>query len=267
MSTVRVSITTQQQVQPPPVVNVPLLDLEKYTEWQKTILATRSDIFRVRKWGDPVMVKEGGLSTALIGGSNFQAVGLYNKATGFGGVSNWLKIESGDVRRLAAMQLEDNYQDKQSGWNQTFNMEAWRAQKMNWLAKPKGTIYFWYHSFSSGNWYTLPHIEWGTIALGWNLVRVVGVETLKVKTPDGVIRTREMARLAGFQRSDWGRPLVDLLAEGVVHRCFSAYLGDDIGDSPKGICYSPFFSPQGWDMGGAAQPAAFYLPVTWLIKE
>jgi hypothetical protein len=73
-----------------------------------------------------------------------------------------------------------------------------------------------------------------------------------------------MARLVGFRKTDWTRPLEELLAEGLVHRCYCAYKDNRFGDSPKGIIYSPLFSPLDWDFTGAKQPSAFYLPVEFL---
>ena len=52
------------------------------------------------------MVREAGLDVNIMGTSNFQAIGLYNKLTGFGGVTNFLHIYRGDIDRLAALQVE-----------------------------------------------------------------------------------------------------------------------------------------------------------------
>jgi len=214
-----------------------------------------SNIYRLRKWGDPIMVREAGLDVNIMGTSNFQAIGLYNKLTGFGGVTNFLHIYRGDIDRLAALQVEDDYVDK---------IADWRDQKMRWLIKPKGTIYF--GTDDGERWQDADFIEWGTIGLGNNYVAVEGFETFMVKVPDeDKPRMRYMARLAGFRKTDWGRPLAELLAAGLVHRCYCAYKPyNDIGDSPKGIVYSPFWSPLDWDFAGNAQPQALYVPFEWL---
>jgi hypothetical protein len=237
--------------------NVPLLPLAGYVAWQDQVLARRPEMYRIRRWGDPVLQK----SVADIGISNFQAIGLYNLANNtLGGVSNFCRIPHIDVNYLYALQVDDLYDDRQPDW---------RKQKMNWLCKQGGTIYFW-HS-TTGDWSSLSYIEWGTIGLGGNLVQVESVEVLTVKLPDGVRRTLPMARLRAFRMMDQGRPLADLLAEGVVHRCFCAYLNpapDTFGDSPKGIVYSPFWSPRDWTFIGPNQPQpdAWYLPMEWLVK-
>jgi hypothetical protein len=228
-----------------------------------------SSRYRLMKWGDPIVKAEAGLSVEIAGTTNFQAMGLYNKLTGFGGVSNYLEIPHSHVMKLAALQIEDDYKDKQLGWNQQYNMAAWRVQKMNWLAKERGTIYFWHHDFSSGHWSNLSHLEWGTIGIGHNYVTVEDTEFLTVRTPDGITRKREMARLQGFTPADWDRPLPELLSLGLVHRAYCAYSGDDIGDSPKGIVYTPFWSPRHFTFIGSnrPQPDAFYLPLDWMYKD
>jgi hypothetical protein len=80
-----------------------------------------------------------------------------------------------------------------------------------------------------------------------------------------------MARLRGFKKDDWGRPLDELLAEGLVHRCFCVYTGNDIGDGPQGIVYSPFWSPEDWvfrpQKQGVPAPKALWIPMAYLEEE
>jgi hypothetical protein len=238
---------------------VPLLPLAQFIEWQNGILASRPNIYRLQKWGQEPLSTEGSRDVNNIGTSNFQAIGLYNKVSNTpGGTSNWLKIPHTDIMRVAAMQVEDNYVDK---------VADWRDQKMRWLIKPSGTVYF---GGTSGDWHEKEWVSWGTIGLGYNLVKVEGVEMLRVKTPDGQIRIREMARLAGFKKSDFGRPLTDLLADGLVHRGTCVYLSGRIGDTPKGIIYTPFWKPGtgGWEYYGAqgTDPEVLYVPFSWVTK-
>jgi hypothetical protein len=157
------------------------------------------------------------------------------------------------VLKLKAMQIEDEYEVKK---------EDWRSQKMEWLCDYRGTIYF--YDGPSDDWKSAPCIRWGTAAIGGNVVHVLDIEIIEAKMRDGVTRKVEMARLKGFRASDWDRPLDPLLAEGLVHRCFCAYKNNAFGDSPKGIVYSPFFSPQDWDFTGKAKADALYIPTEWL---
>lgn len=221
-----------------------------------TPIVSPHKLYRLLKWGDPIMLKEG-LSISIVGTTNFQAIGMYNKVQGWGGVTNYLDIPRVDIDRLIAMQVEDEYEDKQPDW---------RSQKMNWLCKGRGTIYF--HDESGQGWDIARFIRWGTIGIGNNVVAVEGVEEMVINTRgDTEKRPRKMARLAGFRRSDWSRPLNELLENGLVHRCYCAYAGDKLGDSPKGIIYSPFWSPLDWQFIGPskAQPLAFYLCLDWMV--
>jgi hypothetical protein len=195
-----------------------------------------------------------GFDVNKINSSNFQAVGLYNNGSReFGAITNFIRISHAEVMKLRAMQIEDDYEAK---------IENWRAQKMNWLCKYRGTIYFF--DDEGDQWPTAPCIRWGTLALGGNLVQVLGTEMIQAKMRDGLIHKAAMARLQGFRPSDWGRPLDELLAEGLVHRCFCAYKGNHFGDSPKGIVYSPFFSVRNRDFAGLAVATDLYIPMEWL---
>ena len=214
--------------------------------------ALASKLYRVRRWGDPEMIKYG-FDVNQIGTSNFQAVGLYNKETGFGAVTNFLYILRDDIDHLRDMQFDQVLDGK----------NASKDGKMNWLCGYRGKLYM-YDNRDDG-WQTAPRIRWGTLALGGNLVQVDGLEEMKVQLRGGhPVALHTMARLVGLRKKDWGRPLTDLLAEGLVHRCYCAYRNNQFGDSPKGIIYSPFFSPLDWDFTGTKQPDAFYIPMEFL---
>lgn len=245
--------------------------LDVYFDNRVVTLRPTYQLYRLRRWGDPVLVTEAGASVELVNTSNFQAIGLYNRYTEWGGVSNFLNISRADIDQLISMQVEDEYEDK---------VEDWRSQKMNWLCKERGTIYF--TGDGVPDWRTASSIRWGTIGLGNNIVAVEGLEDMLVRTRgETKKRWRQMAKLAGFRKSDWNQlfdekgekapnfdnALASLVSLGLVHRCYCAYAGNRLGDSPKGIVYSPFWSPLDWEFIGPAQPqpSAFYVPVTWLM--
>lgn len=200
------------------------------------------NIRQVRKWGDPVMVADG-FDVNQIGSTNFQAVKVWNDGDRtFGGVSQFLRIPRSDVYRLLAMQILDEYT---------------ADKKLEWLCSFRGSIYMYENE--NDDWRTANNIRWGTISLGGNLVQVEGYERITVQG-----EVFEMAKLKGFRATDWNRPLPELIAEGLVHRCYCAYRNNQFGDSPKGIVYSPFFSPLDYDFAGTAQPTALYIPTKWL---
>jgi len=214
--------------------------------------ALESKLFRVRRWGDPVMAPLG-FDVNVVNTTNFQAVGLYNKETGFGAVTNFIHILRADIDNLRDMQFTQVVDGRK------FNQK----QKTDWLCSFRGKIYMYDEQLD--DWEKAKRIRWGTLALGGNLVQVGGFENFKVKLP-GEDQTREhkMARLVGFRKTDWSRPLDELLAEGLVHRCYCAYKNNQFGDSPKGIVYSPFYSLLDWDFAGAKQPRALYIPFEYL---
>jgi hypothetical protein len=243
--------------------------LSEFREWMRGLtleFELRPKMYRVKRWGYLGMTELGFDIDSLRAkgaSSNFQAVGLYNEATDFGAVSNFLIIPPEDVLRLEELQIEDEYVEKRD--------EKWLHQKMNWLCQPRGSIYMFGDGGFKGEraWRRPDGIRWGTLALGGNLVQVVETQEFEVKLPseDGVQLTK-MARLAGFKQSDWSRPLDELLRLGLVHRCYCVYGGNGFGDSPKGIVYSPFWSPEDWEFRPKPQqgpaPTALWIPFDYL---
>ena len=242
------------------------VSLSVFREWMHGLaFEPRAKVYRVKRWGYDGMDKLGFDISVLIdkgGSSNFQAVGLYNEATGFGAISNYLIIPPEDVLKLEALQIEDDYEDKR---------DDWLRQKMIWQCQYRGSIYMYADDDFKGAWeWRRPDgIRWGTLALGGNLVQVVETREMEIKLPakENVAPTK-MARLAGFRKSDWSRPLDELLALGLVHRCYCVYGGNGFGDTPKGIVYSPFWSPEDWEFRpktrNVPSPTALWIPFDYL---
>jgi hypothetical protein len=215
--------------------------------------ALESKMYRIRRWGDPEMLQYG-FDVNQVNTTNFQAVGLFNKETGFGAVTNYLYMLRDDIDNLQKMQFDQAVEGK----------NASKKGKMDWLCEHRGKIYM--YDKETDDWQTAPKIRWGTVAIGGNLVQVDGFEEMELQLRGGghPVAMHKMARLVGFRKTDWARPLNELLAEGLVHRCYCAYKDNRFGDSPKGTVYSPLFSPLDWDFNGAKQPSAFYLPMEYL---
>jgi hypothetical protein len=237
-----------EDARPQPVMA--LKPLKEYEKWIDGLAADpESNMYRVKKWGD---LRKGELDVNVVGTSNFQAVSVYNDKTGFGAVSNYIYIPRDEIDRLREMQVDDTYGKKH---------QDWRSQKMNWLCRYRGSIYM--YDKVRDSWMRAPRIRWGTLVLGGNLVQVRDIRRIKMK---GKRNPREMALLAGFRKTDWDRPLDELLAKGLVHRCFCAYKNNQFGDSPQGIVYSPFYSLLDWDFGGKDKPRELYRPMEDLYK-
>jgi len=245
------------------------------TDSESRVLATLpANVRRVRHVGTPIMKSFGYDVTKTKAGSNFQAIDTYNESTGFGGIANFLRIPRDDVMRLRALQPEDDFEEKVINRK---NPEAWLDQKMKWLTGVKGSIYF-----RADDWETREHIRWGTIIVGRH-VFVEGFEDMKIRVPSQgqkPIKVR-MARLRGFRSTDWDllvdenlqkRPdfdqgLQELVDLGLIHQVWCTYKNNVVSErTPKGIIYSPFWSPQDWTLRGPATPQVknFYIPEDWL---
>ena len=234
----------------------------EFEEWARGIASTpRPNVYRVRKWGDPVMKEFAFDINIKKFSSNFQAVGLYNTATGFGAISNYLLIPPNDVSWLENLQIEDEYEAK---------VPDWLHQKMSWLCQERGSIYM-FASKEKGRspWRRPDGIRWGTLALGGNLVQVAEWKEFDfdVTTPSGK-KVRNMARLVGFTSKDMVKPMDQLLAEGLVHRCYAVNPGNVFRDSPQGIVYSPFWSPREWEFTPKPKkgtvPTDLWIPACYL---
>jgi hypothetical protein len=205
------------------------------------------DLYKVKTWGEPIMVQQG-FDWHQIKSTNFQAVKLFIEDGSCGGVTSFLRIPREDINKLQNLQVADNYKTK---------------QKMEWLCSYRGSIYMYENEHDS--WETSPIIRWGTIALGGNLVMVEDIVKMVAGTPDGIRREMQMARLVSFRKTDWGKTWET--HPHLVHRAYCAYKNNQFGDSPKGIVYTPLFSPLDWDFVGIQHPKAWYLPLEWLEKQ
>src|SRR5215216_6495749 len=79
-----------------------------------------SRIFRVRKYGDPVMVAQAGADINIkTVDSNFGVIPLYcPEDETWSAVAKYVKLNKADVKQLLKMQVQDQFKPK---------------QKMNWL--------------------------------------------------------------------------------------------------------------------------------------
>lgn len=188
--------------------------------------------------------------------SNFQVLPLWNDASNaFGAVDQYLVIPQADIQKLKKMQT---YPD---GWTPD--------QKMQWLGGDyRGRIYM--HD-RNVNWDTSESLRWGTLVLGGNLVEIDKIEIKNVHLPAlpmGEKESVEMGRLVCFTPDDWNTDHWSNPAK--IHRAYCAYRPDDIkGDSPKGVVFTPLWSPKHWKYVGPnkPQPTSFWIPMRWLIKE
>lgn len=212
-----------------------------------------ASVRKLRKWGDPVMTAWG-YDVNQVGTTNWQNIALWNPHTGYGAITNYLWIERVWIDYLRSLQFGGD-----NGVGEYHNQDS----KMGWLCRDEGAIYL-----DAGTWKTADRIKWGTTAIGGNFVTVeeYAVQRAEDKSIGRVVNL-PMARVKCFRKSDFARPLDDLIVEGVVHRCYCVYKNNGFGDSPKGIIYSPMWSPLDWDFGGSKQPDAFWIPEVLLESK
>jgi hypothetical protein len=221
---------------------------------QMVAIPAGTELWRTRSWGDEILVKQAGLSAQFEykpgkkRGSNFNPLPLWTGSGVWSAIDNYLVIPRKDVENLIELQVVD---------------EGTVKQKMNWLVFDQKYVRpYW--TDGKGPWMTAPDICWGTIAFGGQLVLTDGDATFNIKMPEeNVERQVPMKRLVCFRRRDWGithdsHPWLIQRATQVDHK-------DQFSDTPRGIIYSPLWSPLDWDFPGNYKPQAFYLPVDWLI--
>lgn len=221
---------------------------------QMASIPAGTELWMTRSWGDDTLVTQAGLSAQFIlqngekRGSNFNPLPLWTGNGVWSAIDNFLVIPRADVDRLIALQVAD---------------EVSVEQKMNWLVHG-GKYDRPYWADGRGDWKTAPDICWGTIAFGGQLVLTDGDATFKTKLPEeNVVREVPMKRLVCFRRRDWGvthesHPWLIQRATQVDHK-------DQFSDTPRGIIYSPLWSPEDWKFPGNYKPKYFYIPVDWLM--
>ena len=212
-----------------------------------------TELWKTRSWGDEILVRQAGLSALFVlkngkkRGSNFNPLPLWSNSGTWSAIDNFLVIPRAEVDKLVALQVVDGTDVK---------------QKMNWLVFG-GKYDRPYWTDGKGDWQTAPEICWGTIAFGGQLVLTDGDASFTTKMPEeNIEREVPMKRLVCFRRRDWGvthdtHPWLIQRATQVDHK-------DQFSDTPKGVIYSPLWSPLDWDFPGRFKPGAFYLPLDWL---
>jgi hypothetical protein len=230
-------------------------------------------IRRVRKWGDPVLVQQAGLSVKLLEDlgfvpSNFQPVPLLpvredangnyidNSGT-WSAIANSIIYQREDVDRIAAMQ------DTSGGYT--------IKQKMQWWCWPgKGVRPAWCNSDkdAEGNYIydysNSPVVYWGTIAIGGRPLQIDKQQSITIKLPEEPsARSVLMGRVVCFRKSQFGQ-VTPQTHSHLIQAQAGAGKNDVYISEPKGNIYALLPDPRDWDFAGAYRPTAFYIPMDWL---
>jgi len=212
-------------------------------------LPANTKLYRTRNWGDPILVKQAGLSAKVAKTSNFNPLPLWSNSGDWSAVVNSLIIPREDIDRLMKLQVDDGLPIK---------------NKMNWLIWPDHDVRPYWCGDGSG-WEKAPKIYWGTISFGNQLVLTDRDDTFTTKLPqENEARPVPMKRLVCFTKWDWDK--THETHPWLIQQATEVDGNDKFGDKPKGIIYSPLWSPLDWDFYSAYRPQAFYLPTDWLIE-
>jgi len=216
-------------------------------------------IYLTRQYGDPI-VAEASMGLEYLYPPGMEHIGNFQEMIPF------IK-EIGEFNSVSfQLRIPKHYWDYVIAINSTIQDGHATERKIDWLVSPKGSMYF----SEQDDHMTATDVTWGTILIGNNRVTVEGFEIIEnVRPPNGKNARRVMARIAGFRKSDVGRPLSELLNEGKIHRCWCAYWKNGkniLGDTPVGVVYSPVWSPEDFSFVGRHKPKNLYVPADWLIK-
>jgi hypothetical protein len=206
-----------------------------------------SNIVEARKWGDPILYALDGMSTAPppagIGVGNFQETILFTEQNGFNAISTYQKMGRVELDYLQSIQRADNYTVK---------------QKMGWLVgdaagQTPGTIY-WTKTLAWDD-PLCNEFFFGTLVFGGQKV-AVEVDASGAKKvyyfwaayrKEAIYKWIPFYKIRGMRRSEMGRPVEQLLAEGKMQICTcanrSATAENVYTETLKGIVYHPVWEP------------------------
>ncbi|HEY5731857.1 MAG TPA: DUF5915 domain-containing protein [Anaerolineales bacterium] len=225
--------------------------LAEKNEWAP--LPPKTELYKALNWGDKILVEQAGLSALAktddgrTVGSNFNPLPIFSNSGTWSAIVNALILPREDVDGLIDLQEEDEYTVR---------------EKMNWLVY-EGNNDRPYWCKGQGDWKTAKRIWWGTIVFGGQWVLTDGDVTFFTQLPqEKSPRDVPMKRLVCFRKSDWGK--THHTHPWLVHRATQVDDKDRFSDEPRGIIYSPLWSPLDWKFAGNPKLDAFYIPTDWL---
>jgi len=207
-------------------------------------------LFKVRGYGDSVMIDLMGLDTNLFGVGNFQNVCLFDPNNdAFGAVSNYQTMDAEALHYLEQIQSAD---------------AATVKMKLNWLGMGSfaGRPYMLKNGFET----------WGLMVFGFNWVQVEAVNGEPVEyvkraryQSRNLIEDIPMYKVIGMRRSDMARPVAELIAEGLIHHATEAfYPTNKLGETPQGgVILNPVWSPLDWPTNTGSRE--LYIPKAFLF--
>lgn len=212
------------------------------------------DLYRLRNWGDPILVQQAGLSAKFEVngkpiGSNFNPIPLWLDNNQWSAIAQALIIPHADVMRMSSMQ------DPSDG----FSVD----EKMRWMVYDgHGTRPMW---TKGGKWFEAPQAWYGTMAFGNNIIQVDDQKSFMTKLPnEDQVRSVSMYRLVCFRNTDWGK--THKTHPHLIHKATEVNDQDKLNEYPRGTIYSPLWSPLDWDYSGTFRPQGMWVPVDWVTN-
>lgn len=202
-----------------------------------------SNVYRVRKWGDRVLVDLLGATTALVG-DNFQVVKTAslsdNGAPEFNDIA---RVQIVDEVYLTEIQCADEY-----------TVES----KMNWLINidGKGVRPYW----KDGG----ERLKFGPFVFGGQWVQLGEEITVRGDYPNKPDQWITMRRVIGLRKADMAK-VSHTSHPYLIQRCTEVYGKDVYNDAPRGIIYHPVWSDEDFPVNYG--DGKMWLPVEFLEAQ
>ena len=230
---------------------------------------------RIRKHGDPQMVKNGyDINQLYPDGSiiaTFQATGVYTPPVlDWSAVTKFNRLTASDMYRIAKAQLKAfgvPHDDPLRQMDVVLSDGYTLRQKMGWMyqnrsAGSPATLVMW----GEGEWWEDGQKCYGTMVSGGNLVAVSDMlYTFNIRMPQEIYkRDVIMRRLLSFRRADLDADPLE--RPHLWEKATCVYKDNRFSEfTPKGIIYLPVaLDARDFPMNTTVQPEAYYLPTEWM---
>lgn len=210
-------------------------------------------VFRAKKWGDPILVRDALLSTEIVNTSNFQVIPVWVEETQTfsavsGNVSQYDRSK-GDMDNLLKIQPSTG-----ATWSDIFNVLVGKdAGRTWWSDSDPATAPIWYAGTQL----------WG----GQCFAATLQTFPMLLKYPNGSWASVNCRKILPFRRADFAKDpekhpwLFNWFTVAYRNNLYSEYFGLLRRRVPVQV-----LDPRDFRFNGPAdkQPSAFYIPAHWV---
>lgn len=210
---------------------------------------------RALKYGDKFMVEKMGLDTESMTTGNFQNIALFTERGGFGAVSQFQRLDKQALDYLIKIQPVDAcpFDAKMAflcGQRTTSPDRPYWTRGGDWKDLLDSGFVATIKSFVKSLLGMTVSFEFGTIVFGGQIVQVESVDGMpkeykfwaqyqQAPAPEWIT----FYKLIGLRKTDWARPVADLMAEGLIQRGTWAGSGNSYHDTwHSGVVLHPIWS-------------------------